>query len=202
MATDLALDDVKLDDEVIDFPWEVLTLEDFLRLPEIKPALEFIDGRIEQKMSPNLQHARIGQKLPARINEISEDAKLGLAFVEARCSFDGESYVPDISYFLWDRIPLDEEGRLAERVSISPDWSIEILSPGQTVAKLTARLERLVKKGVRLGWLIQPRKSRVFIVRPDQPVQIIALGEILDADPVLPGFALPVQELFGWLVIH
>ena len=199
MATDLALDETDLDDAAIDFPREVLTLEQFLRLPEIKPALEFIKGRIEQKMSPNAQHGRIEAKLPARINDASEEARLGAAFVEVRCSFGGESYVPDISYFVWDRLPLDEDRQVIEKVTLHPDWSIEILSPGQTVAKLTARLDRLVTKGVKLGWLIQPRKSRVFIVRPGQPVRIVELGEILDADPVLPGFALPVEELFGWL---
>jgi len=202
MATDLALDDPELaeDAEAIDLPHEVLTLDDFLRLPEIKPALEFIDGRIVQKMSPNAHHSRIGSKLPAKIDEFAEEARLGVSFVELRCSFGGESYVPDLSYFIWDRLPLDADGRLVERVTEPADWSIEILSPGQTVKQLTARLKRLVAKGVRLGWLIQPRKSRVLVILPGGVVRTFEMGDILDADPVLPGFRLAVSELFGWLV--
>ena len=202
MATELALEEPELaeDVDVVDFPCEVLTLDDFLRLPEIKPALEFIDGRIIQKMSPNWHHSRIGAKLPAKIDEVAEDAKLGVSFVVLRCSFGGESYVPDLSYFTWDRLPLDEEGRLIERCLLPADWSIEILSPGQTVKQLMARLKRLVAKGVRLGWLIQPRKSRVLVVLPGGTVRTFEMGEVLDADPVLPGFRLPITVLFGWLV--
>ena len=204
MATDLAVSeiaDVELDEPQIDLPHEVLTLEDFLRLPEIKPALEFLDGRIVQKMSPNWHHSRIEAKLPARIDEVAEEPRLGLSAVELRCSFGGESYVPDISYFVWDRLPIDDEGRLLEKCVLAPDWSIEILSPGQTVKQLTARLKRLVAKGVRLGWLIQPRKSRVFVVLPGGIVRTFEVGEILDAEPVLPGFRITVAEMFGWLVI-
>ena len=199
MATELGLQDAGIDQEIEGFPWEVLTLEQFLRIPEIKPSLEFIKGRIEQKMSPNLHHSRFGTKLPKRINAVSESAKLGVAFVELRCSFGGESYVPDISYFSWNRLPLGSDRRLLDRVTTPPDWSIEILSPGQTVSKLSARLNRLIAKGIRLGWLIQPGQSRVSIFRPGQPVGVVTTGDILDADPVLPGFRLAVADLFGWL---
>jgi Uma2 family endonuclease len=199
MATDLAVDDIDLDDDVIDYPSEVLTLEDFLRLPEIKPALEFIDGRIEQKMSPNLTHSIIETRFPAKINAFAEPAGLGVALVELRCSFDGESYVPDISFFLYDRLPIGEDGHYQDRVMIPPDLSIEILSPGQTVTKLSARLHRLVEKGVRLGILVQPRKSRVLIFRPGQETEEVGAGGILTCEPVLPGFTLPLDELFGWL---
>ena len=54
--------------------------------------------------------------------------------------------------------------------------------------------------GVRLGWLIQPRRSRVFVFRPDRPVETLELGGVLQGEDVLPGFALPLSEMFGWLV--
>ncbi len=182
---------------------EVLTLTQFLKMPEIKPALEFIRGRVAQKVSPNFHHSRIQTKLPARINDFSEAARLGVAFGELRCSFGGESYVPDISFFTIDRIPVDSDGNLIEQKStIPPDFSVEILSPGQTVAKLSARLQRLIRKGVRMGWLIQPRRDRVFVFLPDQPVRELGRGDVLSGEEVLPGFDLPVEELFGWLHLH
>src|SRR5438105_1990138 len=75
---------------------EVLNLEQFLKLPEIKPALEFIDGRIVQKVSPTLPHSVLATDLPARINGHVRPRKLGRAFVELRCSFGGQSFVPDV----------------------------------------------------------------------------------------------------------
>ncbi|MDB5349391.1 MAG: hypothetical protein JWN86_638 [Planctomycetota bacterium] len=177
---------------------EVLTLKQFLQMPEVKPALEFIRGRMAQKVSPNLHHSVIDDGLLNAINRFARP-KIGRSFVELRCSFGGESYVPDVSFFRKERIPKDERGRYAEKVLIPPDLSIEILSPGQTVANLSARITRCLAKGVRLGWLIQPRRSRVFVFRPGEPRLVLEIGDTLSGDDVIPGFTLPLAELFGWL---
>lgn len=178
---------------------EVLTLPQFLRMPEVKPALEFIRGRIVQKVSPNLHHSLIATRLAARINDFAEPSGVAIALNELRCSFAGESYVPDLSVFLAQRLPLNENGEYAERAEIAPDLSIEIVSPEQTVAKLTARLHRCIAKGVRSAWLIQPRRRRVFVFGPERSVVERSLDETIDGSPVLPGFQLSVAELFGWL---
>ena len=126
--------------------------------------------------------------------------KLGLPYPELRCTFGGESIVPDLCVFARGRIPRDEHGRLVDDVFLPPDLAIEILSPGQTLKSLGAKLSRCVRHGVRLGWLIQPRRSRVFVFRPDRPVETLELGGVLQGEDVLPGFALPLSEMFGWLV--
>lgn len=181
---------------------EVLTLGQFLRLPEIKPPLEFVRGRVEQKVSPSLPHGAIATDLASAINSFARPARLGRAFVEVRCSFGGESFVPDICYFLQDQLPSDDRGELAERACLPPDLAIEILSPGQTVSRPSKRLARCVRKGVRLGWLIQPRRRRVYVMRPGQLPQMLEVGDVLGGEEVLPGFALPLDELFGWLFAH
>ena len=45
------------------------TLEQFLRLPETKPALEFECGRITQKVSPTTDHAALQARLCRRLDE-------------------------------------------------------------------------------------------------------------------------------------
>ena len=107
---------------------------------------------------------------------------------------------PTSAFFARGRIPRDEHGRLVDDVFLPPDLAIEILSPGQTLKNLGAKLSRCVRHGVRLGWLIQPRRSRVFVFRPDRPVETLELGGVLHGEDVLPGFALPLSEMFGWLV--
>ena len=198
MATTLELDDVATAEAVDEYPTEVFTLEQFHRFPEIKPALEFINGRIEQKMSPNLPHSLIGTEFPARINAFARP-KIGRAVVELRCSFGGESFVPDISFFRRGRLPREKSGVYAERVLVPPDLTIEILSPGQTVAKLSARIARCLSKGVRLSWLVQVRRPRVLVFRPGQPSEELLPGQTLSGDDVIPGFTLSLDELFGWL---
>ena len=42
---------------------ETLTLADFLELPETKPANEYIDGKIEQKLMPQGKHSILQREL-------------------------------------------------------------------------------------------------------------------------------------------
>jgi Uma2 family endonuclease len=183
-----------------EYPIEVLSIKEFLRLPEIKPALEFVEGRVIQKVSPSLPHSIIQTMLWQRIFEHTRQSRSARPFTELRCTFGGESMVFDVAVFARGRIPRGRHGEYAETLLLAPDLAVEILSPGQTVKKLSAKLARAVRNGVRLAWLIQPRRNRVFVFRPDQPPLELGPGDVLDGYDVLPGFTLPIDELFGWLV--
>ena len=50
---------------------------------------------------------------------------------ELRCTFGCRSIVPDIVVFSWARIPVDDNGDIANVFDSHPYWTIEILSPGQ-----------------------------------------------------------------------
>src|SRR3954470_5093832 len=79
---------------------EKMTLEEFLKLPEDKPYLEYIDGRIEAKVSLQKQHGQIMFRLLERLNRLAEPARLGFAFPELRCTFAGRSIIPDVAFLL------------------------------------------------------------------------------------------------------
>jgi Uma2 family endonuclease len=179
--------------------YEGLTLEQFLRLPEAKPALEYTDGRVVQKVSPKTTHSVLQTMLGACLLEYARPRKFGTPYIELRCTFDGRSIVPDLSFFRRGRIPKDATGKRVDDVFLPPDVMIEIISPGQTVKALSARTTWCVGHGVRLAWVIQPARSRVYAFQPDRPRAVLKTGDRLTGHDVLPGFALPVKELFGWL---
>ena len=179
--------------------YDHLTLDQFLRLPEAKPALEYIDGEVVQKVGAKRAHSVMQGLLCPRLQEFVWPRKMGLAYPELRCTYGGRSFVHDLCFIARGRIPIDKQGRKVEDIRFPPDLAIEILSPGQTVKKLTARLDWCVRHGVRLGWLIQPRKQRVFVLRPGHPVEVLESGAILSGEDAIPGFALPIAEMFGWL---
>ena len=106
-----------------------IDLEEFLKLPETKPASEFINGHIYQKPMPQGKHSRIQLKLCNAINQEGEAQKIALAFPELRCTLGGRSIVPDVSVFTWERIPFDNNQEVENSFQICPDWTIEILSP-------------------------------------------------------------------------
>jgi Uma2 family endonuclease len=179
-----------------------LTLAEFLELPETKPASEYIDGQISQKPMPQGKHSTIQEELTAAVNVIVKQPKIARAFPELRCTFDGRSIVPDIAVFTWERVPVDEHGEIANTFSIAPDWTIEILSPGQSQTKVTKNILHCLKSGTQTGWLIDPAEKTVFVYRPKQEVEIF--DELIALLPV-PSFVgalnLTIADLFAWLLL-
>src|SRR6476469_2914044 len=103
-------------------PAQTLTLEDFLALPETEPASEYIDRQITQKPMPQGEHSAIQTELAAAINATLRSQRIARAFSELRCTYEGRSIVPDVSVFVWSRIPRQENGAVANVFPITPDW--------------------------------------------------------------------------------
>jgi Uma2 family endonuclease len=178
-----------------------MTLEEFLKLPEIdeKPYLELCDGVVTEKVSPKLLHSAMQGAVLDIVNRFARPRKLARALPELRASYDGASTVPDVSVYVWDRLPLDPSGRFVNDVFEPPDIAFEIVSPEQTVAQLVIRCLWYVAHGVRIAILLNPESPLTVAFRPGvEPVVLLDEGT-LDLGDVIPGFALDVREMFAAL---
>lgn len=180
---------------------EMLTLEAFLRMPGIdeRPYKEFIDGRVETKMSPQMRHALITMRLLTHLLRHAEPLRLGLPFPELRCTFAGRSIIPDVVFLLAAHIVVGEDGNVLNPTLRPPDLHVEIVSPDQSVQKCREKLRFSVSHGCPLGWLIDPERETGHVYRPGRRARLMPDNGILDGEPVLPGYRLPVVELFGWM---
>ncbi|MDV2996358.1 MAG: hypothetical protein N4J56_006012 [Chroococcidiopsis sp. SAG 2025] len=178
-----------------------LTLEEFLKLPERKPASEYINGEIIQKPMPQGEHSAIQTELPAIVNAILRPQHIARTFTELRCTFGGRSTVPDVSVFVWERIPRKENGGVANVFSIVPDWTIEIFSPDQSQTKVTKNILYCLQYGTQMAWLIDPEEQTVFVYLPNRQPEVFDEPE---QQLLAPSFAsklkLTVGTLFRWLM--
>jgi Uma2 family endonuclease len=185
---------------MVQVPEKTITLEEFLQLPETKPANEYINGQVVQKPMPQGKHSKLQGKLVTAINQVVEDQKIALAFPELRCTFGGRSIVPDVSVFAWDRIPVDDNGDIANVFPIYPDWTIEILSPDQSPTKVTGNILHCLKGGCQMGWLIDPEERSLLIYPPGQQPELLQEAqEILPVPNLVPNLYLTVSDMFDWL---
>lgn len=179
-----------------------ITLTEFLKQPETKPAQEFIDHKIYTKPMPQVQHSRIQVKLSNAINAVTEDAKIALAFSELRCTFSGRSIVPDISIFTWENLPVNEDGTIANQFNIPPDWIIEILSPDQSMTILIKKILYCLDHGTMLGWIIDPHEKVIFTYAPNNQTQYFEVEKDLIPVPnFIQDFPLTLGDIFGWLKV-
>lgn len=175
---------------------ESITLEEFLKIPETKPASEYISGEIIQKPMPKGRHSRLQGKLCTVINQVMEDQQIAYAFPELRCTFGGRSIVPDLAVFQWNHIPFDTNGEVPDNFEQHPDWTVEIFSPEQKPNKVIGNILHCLRQGCQLGWFIDPDDRSVLVFFPNQQPELLQGAEHL---PLLAGIELKltVAQVFG-----
>jgi Uma2 family endonuclease len=176
---------------------EQMTLEQFLSLPEERPALEYIDGEVVQKVPPNTPHSALQYDFCALVNTYARPRRLAWAFPEHRTTYAGRSTVPDVTVYTWDRVPRDASGRLAERNFVVPDIAVEIRSPGQSFQDSLIRCLWYVANGTRVSIAVEPLDLLVAAFRPAAEPVVFQNAGLLDLTDVISGFSLDVGELLA-----
>jgi Uma2 family endonuclease len=186
--------------QMVQTPVRQITLEEFLELPDTKPASEYIDGEIIQKPMPQGQHSVIQKKLLLAIDPVLSDAGIGQTFPELRCVFGGKAVVPDVVVFEEANISYDDNGDIVNAVNIAPDWTIEILSPEQSTTRVLKNINHCLAHGTQMGWLIDPTDRSVFICMPDRTFQIIdEPTAVLPVPEFAAAIKLTVEQIFSWI---
>jgi Uma2 family endonuclease len=147
-----------------------LTLEEFLALPEEKPALEYANGVVTQKVSPKTEHSILQAEFVESFAPLKR-AKIARAFPELRVTLAGQSPVPDVALIRWERIQRTPAGRPVSDVTIPPDLAIEIISPGETLRELEAKCRWYVENGVTVALLVNHRDESIRVFRVGHPTE-------------------------------
>jgi len=183
---------------------KLYTTADLLAMPDDGVERWLIDGRIvEVGMTVRNKHHT---RLQSRVSHLLESwldgrpeprgsVHAGEAGVRLRRDPDltvGVDLVylaPDVSARVMD----DEETTIIDAV---PTLAVEILSPSDTIENVRTKVDGFRAAGVPITWVIDPHFRTVTVHRPDQPPVLLNETQNLDAAPELPGFSVPVAQVF------
>jgi Uma2 family endonuclease len=183
-------------------PWDGqrMTLEEFLALPEQKPALEYIDGVARQKVAAKPVHGSLQIYLGTVFNRVAWPLELGMAFTDTRFLGPEGPLVPDVVFYRSGREDEPEsDAPLPEDFTDPPDIAVEIRSPGSPGQSVTEQIEkctRYQRMGVPITLFIHPEERAVMAFRPGQPLLVLQGDDRIDLDELLPGLDLTVQKMF------
>jgi Uma2 family endonuclease len=110
---------------------------------------------------------------------------------------NGAKRSPDLAWVRrsrWEALTREEQ---EEFPPICPDFVAELRSRSDALATLQAKMQEYIANGAQLGWLFDPQEKKVYIYRPDADVLCLEDPATLSGEPVLPGFTLDVQLLWG-----
>jgi Uma2 family endonuclease len=180
-----------------------LTVADLAALPSELPTgpvlYELDNGRLIIMPPPGDVHGAVELNIGAQLKLQGEHRGLG----KARSG--------DVGIILWrnpDRVvgadavfittaslPLrrSSEGYL-ETV---PELVLEVRSKNDTQPEIDHKVNDYLKASVRVVWVADPAKQTVTAYRNGQPAQVFAVADTLTVPDVIPGFAMPVQDVFA-----
>ena len=155
--------------------------------------LEFIGGEIFEVPS-NPFSSYISAIILSAILSFVRKNSLGFVTGEAGgYRVSGERYAPDVAFVSKVRQP---ELAKTGYNPVPPDLAVEVISPTDTDAKLRIKLGNYLAAGT-VVWIVYPEKKTIEVYTPGQPVQILNTHDTLSGGEVLPGFELPVNEIFA-----
>lgn len=102
----------------------------------------------------------------------------------------GNLRLPDVSYTRRERMP----NPIPQVGGWCPDLCVEVLSPSNTAEEMTIKRREYFASGCQLVWEVEPR-TRTAIAYSDADTGTPT--GVLDGGIVLPGFTLPLANLFA-----
>jgi Uma2 family endonuclease len=99
---------------------------------------------------------------------------------------------PDIAYFTKAQIQKSRRGD-----DVIPAFVVEVISPTDDAEAVEAKISQYFKAGVQVVWQIYPVNQLMYIYTARKQVVICLEDDVCSAAPVLPDFAIRVNELFA-----
>jgi len=173
--------------------------ENFIARPEHAERLfELINGEIVEKMVSGPLPSMIAAFILMHLNLFVRQHGLGrVTGADGGYMVSGGKYIPDAAYISKKRQPVRPDDAYNP---MAPDLAVEVISPSdkenyQRIARLRMKIANYLASGT-VVWVVDADVPQVEIYVPAQPVRVLGIGETITGGEVLPGFELPVKDIF------
>ena len=159
---------------------------------------ELIRGVYCETMSAGTEHGEITALLMTGMVGFVRPRRIGRVF-------GGESGVllekgpdtvrePDVAYVSAEKLPLGV--RVTGYLEVIPDLVAEIISPNDRSPGINDKTRMWLSYGVRMVWEVYPERREVWVHQLGQPRLVLGEDDTLDGGDILPGFSIPVRDIF------
>lgn len=161
-----------------------------------KRLFELADGVLVEK-DMALRESVYAERISHRINDFLDEHDLGFTAGAdgAMEILPGLVRIPDVSFIAWEDLEGDDipDAPVPELV---PRLAVEVISKGNTPLEMERKLRDYFEAGVRLVWLVYPKTQTAESYTSPTSFKRIGKNQSLVGGVVLPGFKLPLPEIF------
>ena len=179
---------------------KLLTADDLLALPDDGKRYELIRGELIEMPPASHNHGRVAERFGRRIGNFVEERDLGHGIAaETGVNIEREpdtTRAPDYGFISYERMAEPPPSR--GYADVIPDLVVEVVSPGDRQPDIDAKAQMWLDAGVRLVLVAYPETQEVYAHHGDGSPVRYGPDDTLIGDPVLPGFACPVADIFAF----
>jgi Uma2 family endonuclease len=175
------------------------TERDLIRLNDRGPKLyELVEGTLVEKVMGRGE-SYLASELIWWLRSFLQQHDLGFLAGEAGAArlMPKLVRVPDVSFISWERLPVRGVVPMDPVGEAIPDLAVEVLSPSNTRGEMLRKRKEYFLAGVRLLWVVDPFRRTVSVFTSPEDVVELSEKDTLDGGAVLPGFRLPLKDLFA-----
>jgi Uma2 family endonuclease len=181
---------------------ELLTLEEFAAI-DFGEVAELVDGKVKLMGNNNPDHSEVVLNVGAPLKAYLNAQPIGKAFagdvtVLVRRGPDTGRGI-DLAFVSNDR--LQAQPTRVSALHVAPNLAVEIMSPSNAWDDVMVKLKEYFGIGVEEVWVVSIPVRIVTVFRSLRDTRTLALesNDVLECPSILPGFALPLREVFAGL---
>jgi Uma2 family endonuclease len=177
---------------------QLVTADDLFEMGEDAP-YELIRGVLREVTPTTGMHGWVIMEFARRLGNFVVERRMGRLY-GGETGFVIEVgpdtvLAPDLAFVRRERIPSPKEHRRGF-MPVIPDLVVEVISPSNRRAEIEEKTNLYLSAGVELLWWFDPIRETVAVHRPHADRQVLTEEHALDGGIVLPGFQIPVAEIF------
>jgi Uma2 family endonuclease len=175
-----------------------VTAEELLRTPEDGLRRELVRGEVRTMAPGGNVHGRIAINLAWSLVGHVKSQDLGVVFAAEtgfKISGDPDTVrAPDLAFVRRERVEAvgDTEGYW----SGAPDLAVEVVSPNDRFSEVEEKVADWLSAGARMVLIANPQGRTVTVRRSKREALILSEGEVIEGGEVVPGWTLPVADVF------
>lgn len=176
-----------------------MTAEELLRMPDDGFRYELVRGELVKMPLACAEHGYITMQVGGRLAQYVEIKKLGTVYAAGtgfQIAFNPDTVrAPDVSFLRRQR--KEGIGNMEGYWPGPPDLAVEVISPSDTYVEVMAKVLDWLDAGTLMVVVVNPRRETVTVYRSRTDIAILTKDEELDGKDVVPGWTLPIADLFA-----
>ena len=177
----------------------LVTADELLAMRDDGLRRELVDGEVRVTPPPGEEHGVVAARVLIKLGSHVLAHDLGIVHAAEtgfRISENPDSVLaPDAAFVSRERVERAAVGK-GYRAG-APDLAVEVVSPGDSFADVEAKVARWLAAGCRMVVVVNPARHAATVYRSRDDITLLSEGDVLDGGDVVPGWKLPLRELFA-----